>query len=162
VFLLSGSLLTPPVLAQEQDSDSQSTATCSFENGQEISVRYNSVPYGKNNSELPSGKVWMPGGSPMFLFAQATLASGNIVIQPGAYSLYVIPGKKEWILIVNKDVTTGARYDEKQDLLRARMEMGSLSEASEFKVSFAHMAPRLCNMRLYYGKVGAWVDFTQR
>jgi len=85
-FLLSG-LLFSPAIAQEPDSDSQSTATCSFENGQEMSIRYKAIPWSKNNGDLPSGKVWTPGGSPMFLFTLATLVNGNTILPPGAYSV---------------------------------------------------------------------------
>jgi len=38
--------------------------------------------------------------------------------------VYVIPEKHSWTLVVNKNVTAGSKYDEKQDLVRAPMQLG--------------------------------------
>ena len=54
-------------------------------------------------------------------------------------------------------------YDEKQDLVRIPMEIGqSESLVAEVQVAFAHIAPKQCNMRLYYEKIGAWAEFHEK
>jgi hypothetical protein len=80
----------------------------------------------------------------------------------GAYSIYMLPGKQNWTLIVNKNVSS-KDYDEKQDVVRMNMESGNLSEAVDpLQVSFAHAAPKECNLRIYYGKSGNWAEFMEK
>ena len=156
-------LLAKGALAQQSDPGPQSAnAVCTFTDGKEISIEYNnSVEVGKEDP--PFGKVWLPGGYPITLFTQTPLSISNAQVPVGAYRLYIIPNRKDWTLIVNKKVAAGSAYDEKQDLVRAPMELGQLSApAKQFQVSFAHMAPKLCSLRFYVGKVGAFADFQEK
>jgi len=99
----------------------------------------------------------------MTMFTGASLTLSNSSIPPGAYSVYVIPNKKDWTLIVNKNITAGAAYDEKQDVARSSMELGEVdSPPKQVQVSFAHVAPKQCSIRLYYGKTGAFADFQEK
>jgi len=140
--------------------DTRATAYCDFDDGQEIVLRY----VGTELKEEPhNGRVWMPGGSAMTLFAGTALGLGNTVIPPGAYSAYVIPNKKEWTLIVNKNVNATAPYDEKQDVARGNMDLGEVnSPPKQLQASFAHTGPKTCSIRLYYGKSGAFADLTEK
>jgi len=149
-------------LAQQSDSDQNSATTyCDFDDGQEVSVRYSSSVSSKD--EPRNGKIWLPGGAPMTLFTGATVSLNNTTIPSGAYTLYVIPNKKEWTLIVNKNVTPGAPYDEHQDVARATMDLGEVdSPPKQLQVSFAHTGSKVCSIRLYYGKIGAFTDFTEK
>lgn len=156
-------LLVAGGLAQQTDSDPPSaSALCTFTDGKEISVEYNnSVDVGKEDP--PFGKVWLPGGYPITLFTQIPIVISNALVPVGAYRLYIIPNKKDWTLIVSKNVAAGSAYDEKQDLVRYPMELGQLSApAKQFQVSFAHMAPKLCSLRFYVGKIGAFADFQEK
>jgi hypothetical protein len=77
--------------------------------------------------------------------------------------MYVIPHRGNWTLILNKNVSEGSKYDEHQDLSRAEMQMGQLSQPNQqFSVFFGHVAPKQCNMRMYYGKTGTWVEFKEK
>jgi hypothetical protein len=163
VILIAQWILATAAIAQPADSNSESaSAVCDFDDGQEITVKYDgSVMSGKD--EPHNGKVWLPGGSPLTLFTQVALTLNGREIPVGAYSLYVIPGKKEWTLIVNKNVTDAGRYDEKQDVVRAPMELGEVnSPPKQLQASFAHSAPKVCGIRLYYEKTGAFADFGEK
>jgi DUF2911 family protein len=151
-------LLAGGVFAQDGDANT-STAYCTFDDGVELSARY--IPTVKE--EPRNGKVWLPGGAPITLFTQGPITLNNFPIPTGAYSVYVIPDKKEWTLIVNRNVTAGAPYDDKQDIARSPMEIGEIdSPPKTLKVSLAHSAPKKCGIRFYYGKVGAFADFTEQ
>jgi hypothetical protein len=66
--------------------------------------------------------------------------------------VYPIPAKEHWTLVVNKNVTPGAAYDEKQDIARAQMETAQVEQPSEgLEVAFAHVGAR-CTLRIYMGK----------
>jgi hypothetical protein len=159
IVLLSQFSFAQNASAQE---DTRTTTYCDFDDGQEISLRYsNAVATSKD--EPHNGKVWMPGGSAMTLFAGAELTLNNTTIPAGAYSMYVIPNKKEWTLIVNKNVNATAGYDEKQDVARVNMELGEVnSPPKQLQVSFAHTGPKVCSIRLYYGKSGAFADLNEK
>ena len=150
------------VAQQNPTKPNMLTATCTFGDGKQISVRYD--PHGPaKNDKLPSGELWPRSGSPMYLFTQTELSLNKTEIPAGAYSMYLIPDKEKWTLVVNKSVSAGAAYDQQQDLLRVPMEIGQLSQGkARVKVVFGHVAPKQCNMRIYYGKTGAWAEFKEK
>ena len=95
------------------------------------------------------------------LFTQADLTIGNTQIPVGAYSLFMLPGKDRWTLVVNKNVKPG-EYNLQQDLVRVPMDVAQISEPQGFSLVFAHMAPKQCNIRMYQGKTGAWAEFHEK
>ena len=104
----------------------------------------------------------VPGGAAMTLFTEAQLALGSSTIPIGAYAVYPIPAKDHWTLVVNKNVTSGANYDEKQDIARASMETVQVGQASDaLEVAFAHVGAR-CTLRVYIGKTASFADFTAK
>lgn len=67
----------------------------------------------------PVGKVWRTGAnlSTKISFSNDIELEGKR-IPGGTYSLYSIPGEKEWTIILNKKVSWGTQYDENEDLER--------------------------------------------
>jgi len=146
--------LTPCLAAQ---SGSQSTTTCNLDDGRQVYIRYNAVP--TKSEKISNGKPWSPGGTPMTLFTEAQLSLGSSTIPVGAYTVYPIPAKGNWSLVVNKNVTAGSTYDEKQDIARTQMETAQVESASEsLEVAFAHVGNR-CSIRIYIGKTASFADF---
>jgi hypothetical protein len=134
-------------------------ASCTFESGSQLTVRYsNAVP--ANKRDLPNGKIWSPGDVPMLLFTEKPIIVGGATELPiGAYSLYVIPDKDKWTLIVNRNVAVGAPYDEKQDVVRVPMSIGKLpTPLLQPQVALGHIQPKLCSLRVDYAKLGVWAD----
>jgi Protein of unknown function (DUF2911) len=126
-------------------------ASCILDDGKQISVRYNPAPESGKSLPPAVGKVWAPGGSPMFLFTSATLLVGNSEIPVGAYSVYAIPEKRDWTLIINRDVKfRRGLYKESQDIARAPMQVGELPQSQQqTSIYFGHSPPKQCNMRIY-------------
>jgi len=162
-FLLSGLLLATFAGAYQATPDSDSeTAICTFEDGKQVTARYDAISIGHNDS-APVGKAMMPGGSAMTFFTETDLVLGNTVIPPGGYTMYVIPGKKEWTFVISKNVKVDAKYDDKQDLARASMETGQLGTPSDkLSVYFGHTGPKKCEVDVDYGKTRGWVEFKQK
>lgn len=129
---------------------------CNFEDGNQVSIQYNPVV-----KEQPhNGKVWSPG---ITLFVQTPLTFGGAQIPLGAYSVHVITDRKNWTLIVNKGVTAGAAYNSADDVARSSMEIGEIPEPQKnLQLSFAHMGPKLCSLRVYYQKTGAFAEFMEK
>ncbi len=153
------SLLFAPCLSAQSGGAASSTTTCNLDDGRQVYVRYNAV---SGKEKPPNGKPWAPGGTPMTLFTEAQLQLGSSLIPLGAYSVYPIPAKDHWTLVVNKNVTPGAPYDEKQDIARASMETDQVDQAAEaLEVAFAHVGAR-CTLRIYAGKSASFADFTAK
>lgn len=150
-------LLLSPFLAAQSN---QSTTTCNLDDGRQVYVRYSPVTAGKEKT--PNGKPWAPGGTPMTLFTEAQLMLGTSMIPIGAYTLYPIPARGNWTVVVNKNVTPGAAYDEKQDVARSVMETAQVEQPSAaLEVAFAHVGAR-CTLRIYIGKSASFADFTAK
>lgn len=123
-------------------------------------VRY--VPIAANKEKIQNGKPWSPGGTPMTLFTEAPLTLGSSQIPVGAYTLYPIPGRGNWTVAVNKNVTPGAAYDQNQDIARTQMETAQVDQPSDtLEVAFAHVGMR-CTLRIYVGKSASFADFTAK
>jgi hypothetical protein len=141
-------------------SAQQSTATCNLEDNRQVYIRYN--PVSAKSEKPPYGKPWTPGGAAMTLFTEAQLTFGGSTIPVGAFSVYPIPGKDKWTLAINKNVTAGSAYDEKQDIARAAIETDPITEASAtLEVAFAHVGSR-CTLRIYFGKIATFADFVAK
>lgn len=150
-----------PTFAQGTDSPKTRNAVCTFTDGKEIRISYTPVP-AKKKEDLPHDKLWTPGDSPMYLFTQTQLSIEGKKVAPGAYAMYIIPGDDKWTLVLNKNVTAGSQYDEKQDMVRAPMQIGHLDQSQAFSLIFGHMAPKQCNVRIYYRHIGTWTEFNEQ
>lgn len=151
-------LLSPWVAAQS--GPATSTTTCNLDDGRQVYVRYNPVP--SNKERIQNGKPLVPGGTAMTLFTETELTLGSSMIPIGAYTLYPIPARGNWSLAVNKNVTAGAAYDEKQDVAKAPMETVQVEQAADaLEVAFAHVGAR-CSLRIYIGKTASFADFTAK
>jgi Protein of unknown function (DUF2911) len=129
---------------------------CNFEDGNQVTIQYNPTP----KEEPRNGRVWGPG---ITLYVQTPLLLGSTEIPLGAYTIFLIPDRKNWTIIVNKNVTAGAPYDASQDIAKAPMDIGELPEPTkQLQLSFAHMGAKQCNLRVYYQKAGAFVDFLEK
>jgi hypothetical protein len=162
VSIIFGILISTIAFGQQKPSASPSATTvCTFADGKEMSVRYAPDPVDKK--QLPEGKLWKPGGTPVLLFTEASVTAGTSEIPTGAYTMYFIPAKKQWTLVVNKNVDAASEYNEQQDIVRVPMDAGNLPTGTDnLKIVFAHMAPQQCNMRLYRGRIGVWMEFKEK
>jgi hypothetical protein len=163
ILFLFGLTLSTATIAQQPSRPEPGNAICTFSDDKQMSMRYERPAANGKKDELPVGKLWEPGDSPMHLFTEATLRLNNTDIPVGAYSVYFIPGKNDWTMIVSKNVTEGSKYDPQQDLVRVQMEIGKLPQPEpQLTVYFARIGPKQCNMRVDFGKTRAYVDFNQK
>lgn len=156
-----GALITCGVVCAQQGPETagSTTTACTFEDGKQISVRHQKR-VSKGNP--PTGKLWMPGKKPLYLFTPAEISIGEAVLTAGAYSMYLIPEKENWTLVINRNVSTGSPYDEKEDAVRVPLQLGQSSDSQPFKVVFGHVGPKQCNLRFYLGKIGTWAEFREK
>lgn len=162
--LISSLLVGSRVFAQA--TNFEATAVCNFDATKQVVVEYERVSFDVRKriwgKEIQYGKVWAPGGKPMTLFTNTPISIAGTTLAAGAYTLFVIPDEKKWILVVSKSSDTTGKYDEKYDAARVPMEFGELSSAEpEFSIYFGHVASDQCNMRLDLEKTRAWVTIRE-
>lgn len=148
-------VLTLAISARAFSQDTQTTY-CDFADGNQVSIQYSPTV-----KEQPrNGRVWSPG---ITLYVQTPLTLGGAQIGLGAYSVHLIPDRKNWTLIVNKGVAAGSAYNAAEDVARGPMDIGEIPEPTKaLQLSFAHMAPKQCSVRVYYQKTGAFADFMEK
>lgn len=85
---------------------------------------------------VPYGQVWRTGANAATTLTTDTdLMIGSLHVPAGKYTLYTIPGEKEWTLIVNKQTGQwGTNYDEKRDLGRVKMKVARTATPVEMLV----------------------------
>ncbi len=174
-FALALACALAPSLGFGQSSTSSNpgaaTATCNFNQQDQLAVRYQQVTVRKKERkekeflghDVPYGKVWEPGEQPLTMFTNVAVSINGTSVPVGAYTLYLIPDRKEWTLIVSKNTDVKAPYDESKDLVRAPMKIGQLpAPESKFSVYFAHTGPEECTMRVDIADTRAWIPFQQQ
>jgi hypothetical protein len=143
-------------------------ATCDIDEGKELAINYptfslNSKDKKNLGDKLPYKQVWKPGNQPMALFTNTPVSVGGTTLATGAYTLYLIPERKQWTLIVSKNTDLTAAYDPSKDLVRAPMQVGTLLQPSaDFSVYFEHSGRTECTLRVDIAETGAWVPFQEK
>jgi hypothetical protein len=112
----------------------------------------------------PNGKVWRTGANEA---AEITLYSdmkiGDGLVKAGTYSLFTIPGEKEWTIILSSDLNVwGAyTYNEANDVARVKVastESGDSLEA--FSIAFEKVDGGV-HMHLGWGTARVAVPFSK-
>lgn len=160
-FVLISILILPTLLlAQQSGKGELSTASCTFADGKSVTAEYHPVPSKK--TEPPYGHIWMPGGSALTLFAETAITLNGAEIPTGGYTMYLLPGRKDWTLIVSKN-TDVSKLDKDHDLAQALMQTGELNEpAPELSLYFGHVSPNVCEINVDFGKNRAWTEFKEK
>lgn len=114
---------------------------------------------GRSLSTLaPNGKVWRTGANEA---ASITLYNdvkiGGESVSAGEYSLFTIPGEKEWTIIISKDINVwGAySYNKANDVIRVTAPVSSGDSLEAFSITFSKD-----NLNLGWGTTRVTVPFT--
>lgn len=107
--------------------------------GKKVTVNYSAPSkrgrtiFGGDDALVPYGKVWRTGANAATtLETEGNITIGNLKVPAGKYTLFTIPGKDSWTLIVNKQTGQwGTRHDASQDLGRVTMKVRALKSPVE-------------------------------
>jgi hypothetical protein len=122
--------------AQPRQRASPHEKTQATVDGASISIEYGR-PYVKGREIfgglVPYGQVWRTGADEATtLVTDATLVFGGLTVPAGTYTLYTLPGTKDWSLIVNKKTGQwGTQYSQADDLGRVPMHVSKLDAPVE-------------------------------
>jgi hypothetical protein len=131
--------LTAGAFAQEPETHrytSPPAASSGIIGGKRITINYYSPSmHGRKifGELVPFGKVWATGANVATkITTEAPLKIGDLNVPKGEYSIWTIPGEKEWTLILNKE--TGQfhlNYNANLDFGRTKMKISALPSPVE-------------------------------
>ena len=144
ILILAGLLMTTFVWAQGEKSSRPSPPATASGKVKDANITINYSSPGVNNRKIfgeliPYGQVWRAGANEATLFEtdKAIKVEGKD-LPAGKYSIYAIPGEKEWTIIFNKQtgqwgVKRGGATsrDEAQDALTVTVKPKKASSMTE-------------------------------
>jgi len=120
-----------------------------------------SITYGRpsvNNRQIfgglqKFGKVWRTGAneSTTITFSGDVMIEGE-KIEAGTYSLYTIPGQKEWTIILNSKLSWGTQYDKNEDILRVTVTPAEDQHREQFMIYFENVTAESAECVLHWNK----------
>jgi len=139
------------------------TAKCDLPGGKSITVDYSS-PQMKGRkifgSLVPYGQVWRAGANEATTFVTTSdLMIGGKRVPAGSYTLFTIPDKNKWTLIISKKTGEwGIPYPEGHDLLRVDMNSGPTSGLVQGFTTAFDKGSNGCTLRMEWENTRANVD----
>jgi len=112
---------------------------------------------------VPYGEVWCAGANDATtLITEGDLDIAGLKVPKGSYTLWTLPEKTGWTLIVNKQ--TGqwhTEYDESRDLGRVKINVKSIPTPVErFRIELAATGANKGTLSLIWENTEAWAPFT--
>ena len=113
---------------------------------------------------VPFGKVWRTGANQAttITFGEEVII-GGVKVKAGKYGLLSIPEKKNWTLIISKqlDVTSPDAYKQDQDVVRVEVKTMNLGESTEsFTMQFANVKPSSSELHIMWDKTAVALPIT--
>lgn len=100
---------------------------------------------------VPFDKVWRTGANKItsIAFEKDMLINGQ-KIAAGSYGWYTIPGKTEWIVVLNSDDKQWGAYgyDQKKDVLRLPVKAEKHAMTEQLTISIESISPTVANVVL--------------
>ncbi|MDI9364612.1 MAG: DUF2911 domain-containing protein [Flavobacterium sp.] len=113
---------------------------------------------------VPFNKLWRTGanGATIINFSDDVIIGGTTV-KAGKYGLLSIPSKKEFTLIITKDLTVNqpSLYKQENDVVRVTAPVNKLSDAVEtLTMQFANVKNESCELQLMWDKTTVSLPIT--
>jgi hypothetical protein len=116
-----------PNLVNDTSKKSIKSMAFAIVHGDSIKINYHSPGVRKRiiwGGLVPFDEVWVTGAhDATTIETKKDLMIDGKLIPAGKYALFTIPGREEWIVIINKnwEQHLASEYDEKEDVLRVKV-----------------------------------------
>ena len=134
--------------------------------GQAVTIKYN-APSKRGRpimgALVPYDQVWRTGANAATtLITPVSLHIGKLLVPAGTYTLYTMPSKDKWMLVVNKQTGQwGTEYKEDQDLGRIEMKAHTLPSSQEvMSISFNDIEKNSAEMHIRWDKADQSVEIS--
>jgi len=105
---------------------------------------------------VPYGEPWRTGANEATRFTTTDpILFGGKELAAGAYSLFTIPGKDEWIVVINseKDLWGAYEYKPEKDVMRVTVKPAAVEPQEWMEFSFEDLTPSSANLVLRWEKL---------
>ena len=130
-----------------------------------------SVNYGRPSARgrkivgslIPYNQVWRTGANEVTTFkTESDILLDGVTVPKGTYSLFTLPSKKSWLLIINKETgQNGLVYHPRLDLARVKLQKRELpGYLEQFTISLDKRGSRSGVLRLEWEKSSLSIPFT--
>jgi hypothetical protein len=112
---------------------------------------------------VPYNQIWRTGANEATtLSTESDLVLGGTTIPRGTYSLYTLPSRTSWQLVVNKEVgQSGLVYHQRLDLARVKLQKAGLKDYVErFTISIERVSQTSGMLKLAWEKTALSIPFT--
>lgn len=102
---------------------------------------------------VPFGEIWRTGANKAVeLKLEGSTMINNQKIEPGAYSLFTIPGASEWTIIINKNTKLWGigDYKQEEDVIRFTVKPTTVSTTESFTIDFANVKNNSATVQIYW------------
>lgn len=169
-FTVTALMSTDATAQKFKDLDKSPMDVAAFPSDYKVSNKLVKVQYSRPQLKdralaklSPNGEVWRTGANEATeITFYVPMKVGNTVVQPGTYSLFTIPGEKEWTVIINKasNVWGSYTYDQKMDVARTKATVNMRKDTIEaFSIAFDESSTGV-TMYMGWGNVIVATDFT--
>lgn len=123
----SGEVCYNPNLVKDTSKRSIKSAVVGVIGGDSVKINYHSpgvrgrIIWG---GLVPYNEVWVTGAHDATTFEiNKPMVIGSKVVPAGKYAIFTIPGKNEWVVIINSkwNQHLATEYDEKEDIVRLKV-----------------------------------------
>ncbi|MCU1299517.1 MAG: hypothetical protein JWO91_3795 [Acidobacteriaceae bacterium] len=170
--LTFGVLTLSATLAMAQNDKSKrpsppAQTQCKFSDGKTITVDYSSPRVNGRKifgSLVPYGQIWRTGANEATTFvADTNLTVGGKDVPAGNYTLFTVPDKDKWTLVISKKTGEwGIPYPEGEDLARVDMKDAKTPAPVEnFTISF-DQAGGNCTMQISWENTLVSAEFAEK
>jgi hypothetical protein len=114
---------------------------------------------------VPYGQVWRTGANPATTIVATTdLMIGPLAVPAGTYTLYTLPGKSDWLLIVNQQTGQwGTEYSQAKDLGRVPMKATPMTSPQEhMTITFEHTSGSSTQLHVRWETTDRYVTITAK
>ena len=136
--------------------------------GKKVQINYGR-PYRRGRKifghGLPYGKLWRTGADEATtLSTEATLTVGTLEVPPGDYSLFTIPNKEHWTLVVNTEPNLMGRigYNRKKDLGRVDMKVENTQMIEQLTIEIVKTTENSGILKISWETTGASVPISTK
>jgi hypothetical protein len=136
-----------------------------------LSGKVLSINYGRPSARgrkivgslVPYNQVWRTGANEVTTFkTESDIILDGVTVPKGTYSLFTLPSKKSWLLIINKETgQNGLVYHPRLDLARVKLQKRELpGYLEQFTISLDKRGSRSGVLRLEWEKTSLSIPFT--
>lgn len=112
---------------------------------------------------VPYNEIWRTGANACTTIElEGNVMINNQKVDAGTYSLFTIPGEKEWTIILNKNTGLwgAGGYKQEEDVMRFTVKPTACPSTESFTIGFSNIKEKSVTVQLYWETTMVGFDIT--